>query len=333
MEELHRHLIKLDDPNKIERKKNLQCICDILKRKYPLQKEQKLKLNNREVCLLWTEKLHSPLLRGLRDESERVRELSAEIVLFFFGHMANSSPMTLSYTLPVLKQRLFHLPEEEAVEPSEEVRLLLLKILDKILKLSGPENSEDLKAFQDDLVKILSSCVLDSFADIKELACEDVHLLAEALPKDFHFNAQNLINPLLKAMTHQQKKVRVATIKAIGIVIMHSGFDELQLVASHLAQRLFDDHPQVRLTVSRVAGDLLLNWKNAYSTCSLLIPLLLTTLEDETISTQEEIWKMWSQVGKKWVEEEATRDDKIKEQLDFQGAEQQPDHYPDDCKI
>ena len=114
--EIHRFLIKLEDPNKIERKRNLQKIQDVIQTKYPLPpKDKPSKFNHREVCTLWTEKLHSPLLRSLRDESERVREISAEIILYIFGHMVNSSPMTLSYIIPVLKQRLVHQPEDEVI--------------------------------------------------------------------------------------------------------------------------------------------------------------------------------------------------------------------------
>lgn len=271
MNEVHRYFIKLDDPNKVERKKNLLAIQRVLTEKYPLANTPKN--NNREVCVLWNEKFHVPLLKLLRDESERVREISAELILFFYGHMVNTSPMTLSYILPVLKQRLV-CKEEIIIEVSEEVRFLLIKILSRILDL--PNETEDLKVHLDDLIAILGSCMNDSFADIKVEACENVHKLAKTMPKDFHLTAAGLLNPLAKAMTHQQKKVRVACIKACGVVLHHSGFDDFQVIGSHLAQRLFDPIPQVRLAVSNVAGDLLMNWRCASSCCSLLIPLLLT---------------------------------------------------------
>ena len=60
---------------------------------------------------------------------------------------------------------------------------------------------------------------------------------------------------------------------------------------------------------------------------------LLISLEDETPNVREEIWNLWSEVGKKWVEEEAKRDNKIKEQLDFQGAAEPPSHYPVDSNL
>ena len=157
MNELHRFLIKLDDPNKVERKRNYQEVLKILTAKYPKPetKDQKPLKNNREVCVIWNEKLHAPILRGLRDESERVRELSAEIVLFFFGHMTSSSPMTMSYVLPVLRQRLVRQPGDEVIEPSEEVRYLLLSILTKILEMTHEGQEDDLRIHLDDLVRIL----------------------------------------------------------------------------------------------------------------------------------------------------------------------------------
>ena len=90
LNELHRFLIKLDDPNKVERKRNYQGVLNVLSSKYPSpDKNKRLVKNHREVCVIWNEKLHAPILRGLRDDSERVRELSAEITLFFFGHMVS----------------------------------------------------------------------------------------------------------------------------------------------------------------------------------------------------------------------------------------------------
>ena len=146
MNELHRFLIKLDDPNKMERKRNYQGVLQVLSTKYPCTpKDHKLVKNNQDVCMIWDEKLHAPILKGLRDESERVRELSAEIVLFFFNHMASSSPKTLSYVLPVLRQRLVRKTGDEIVEPSEEVRLLLLTILTKILEMTKGGQEDDLK--------------------------------------------------------------------------------------------------------------------------------------------------------------------------------------------
>ena len=82
----------------------------------------------------------------------------------------------------------------------------------------------------------------------------------------------------------------------------------------------------------KVAGDLLMNWRCAMSCSSMLIPLLLTSLEDESPSNREEIWQIWNEVGKKWLVEELDRDHRLKEQVDFQAEAPPPSHYPPESK-
>ena len=57
-----------------------------------------------------------------------------------------------------------------------------------------------------------------------------------------------------------------------------------------------------------------------------------SSLEDDLSEIREEIWNLWSEVGKKWVMEEITRDEKLKEQLDFQGSAEPPAHFPNQSK-
>ena len=75
-----------------------------------------------------------------------------------------------------------------------------------------------------------------------------------------------------------------------------------------------------------------MNWRCALSCSSMLIPLLLTSLEDESPSNREEIWQIWNEVGKKWLVEELDRDHRLKEQVDFQAEAPPPSHYPPESK-
>lgn len=52
-------------------------------------------------------------------------------------------------------------------------------------------------------------------------------------------------------------------------------------VISHLAQRLFDQSPQVRIAITKVVGGWLLDFVDRYSFHHKLIPLLLTSQTDE----------------------------------------------------
>ena len=57
--------------------------------------------------------------------------------------------------------------------------------------------------------------------------------------------AENLVKPLMQTITHQHSRVRVSVIETTGAVIQHGTGKNVDDVLSHLAQRLFDDSPQV----------------------------------------------------------------------------------------
>lgn len=57
--------------------------------------------------------------------------------------------------------------------------------------------------------------------------------------------ADSLVKPLMLTITHQHSRVRVSVIEATGAVIQHGSGKNVDDVLSHLAQRLFDDSPQV----------------------------------------------------------------------------------------
>ena len=70
--------------------------------------------------------------------------------------------------------------------------------------------------------------------------------VTSALSEHFHMQAESLVIPLMQTISHQHFRVRVSVIRATGAVIQHSNGKNLDDVLSHLAQRLFDDSPQVR---------------------------------------------------------------------------------------
>lgn len=61
--------------------------------------------------------------------------------------------------------------------------------------------------------------------------------------------AESLVKPLMLTITHQHSRVRVSVIEATGVVIKHGSGKNVDDVLLHLAQRLFDDSPQVEFIV------------------------------------------------------------------------------------
>jgi hypothetical protein len=112
--DIHRHLAKLEDPSKIERKKNIEKLKILVEQKFDQQIDDSI------VLTLWQDRLCRPLLRCLgSDPSERVREISGEIVLHFIqrfpsyesdsGSSGSGDFMKMSYLFPLLQSRLVNI--------------------------------------------------------------------------------------------------------------------------------------------------------------------------------------------------------------------------------
>ncbi|XP_045140257.1 dynein axonemal assembly factor 5 [Echinops telfairi] len=139
----------------------------------------------------------------------------------------------------------------------------------------------------------------------------------------FHMQAESLVGPLMQTIAHQHWKVRVAVLEATGTVVQFGTGKCVDDVLSHLAQRLFDDVPQVRQAVASVVGAWLLELRDRYSFFHKLIPLLLSGLDDEIPEIRQSAASLWQQVGLQWQKE---NEEDLKDKLDF--ATPPPPHYP-----
>ena len=52
-------------------------------------------------------------------------------------------------------------------------------------------------------------------------SCRCTNILATAVPDQFYFQANSLVNPLLKSLSHQHSKVRVSCIKVRVQFVVH----------------------------------------------------------------------------------------------------------------
>ena len=316
-------LSSLESSNVVERKRSLEKISAILTQHGGTQNSSESDENkvivDDKFTTLWNKKISYSIYKCLDDPSERCRETSAEIVLNVINETTNIENIHLSSIFPVLRHRLATCKGEVSLEPSEEVRLIFLKIMNAILDKEIVVNSTNSKlyTYMEDVISILKTTLTDKFGEIKCVSCEGVEKAANAFKKDFHMMGSTLISPILLCFSHQQKKTRIGAIQAVGTVMLHSTSDEFKQVASHLAQRLFDHVPQVRLKVSTTVGMLLLEWRYSAANCVYLLPLLLTSLEDEVKENREETLSLWKAVGRQWIENELQHDPRMKDRVDF----------------
>ncbi|KAI8494919.1 HEAT repeat-containing protein 2 [Branchiostoma belcheri] len=293
---LQRHVNCLTDDNRTTRRRAL----DSLRKETVDKKLEPAVLQGVFVEIL------KPVLKSFSDPVEKCRELAIQLVDAFLPAVPDP-PETLPYILPTLVQRL---GQKDITEPSEELRLMLVETLARIVDLTGQE----LAVYLDDLVKILQRTIVDPFPDVKKASCRCAAKVAVKIPQHFHMQSESLVKPLLVTISHQHSKVRVAAIKAIHTCIQYGNNKNVEDVVSHLAQRLFDDSASVRMAVTELSGGWLLDLPDRYSFHHKLIPLLLSSVSDDVPEIADRAMQLWREVGNKYQQE---NEDELKDKIDF----------------
>uniref|UniRef100_A0A2K5EZ71 Dynein axonemal assembly factor 5 n=1 Tax=Aotus nancymaae TaxID=37293 RepID=A0A2K5EZ71_AOTNA len=257
----------------------------------------------------WARLLLPRLLRCLSDPAEGCRALAVHLLGLGLRRAAR----------PTTPCRACCLPARRPPEACEELRLALVQLLSLAVDLGGAALAPHL----DDALRVLRCSLLDPFAAVRRESCSCAAALAQATPDHFHMQSESLIGPLMQTISHQHWKVRVAAIEATGTVIQFGNGKSVDDVLSHFAQRLFDDVPQVRRAVASVVGGWLLHLRDRYSFFHKLIPLLLSTLDDEMPEVRQLAASLWEDVSLHWQRE---NEEDLKDKLDF--APPRPPHYP-----
>lgn len=253
------------------------------------------------------EEILKPILKLFSDPTEKCRELSVQMVSEFAKQVTDLWSF-LPYIIPTVVQRL---GQPEIVESCEELRLYLVELLCSVTEICG----EKIGVYIDDMVKILQRTLVDPFHDVRKESCRWTNVLAVAVPDQFYFQANSLVNPLLKSLSHQHSKVRVSCIQTLGIVIKGGDGKNVDDVVSHLAQRTFDSAPTVRTAVTGVVGDWLLNLRDRYSYFHKLLPLLMTGLSDELPDIQRQSKLLMNKVGDQYALE---NEEELKDRMNFE---------------
>jgi len=139
--------------------------------------------------------------------------------------------------------------------------------------------------------------------------------------------SESYIKPLITNITHQHSRVRKDIIDCMCDVVMYGNNKSVNDVLSHLAQRLFDQAPIVRIAVIKLVGTWLLDLPDRYSFFHKLIPLLLTGFVDETTEVKELTEALWWDIGIKYEKE---NDEELKHKSSF--LDPTNSNYPPDCK-
>lgn len=149
------------------------------------------------------------VLRSFKDPSEACRENAILLVIDIVGKVPSVEPF-LTFIITVVAKRI---GLDDDKETSEEIRLLLIKLLIVLLKNSSNCN---LTPCLDDLATILCKSLLENYHEVKLASCECTKLLANTIPKQFHVQSETYLKALIPGAVHKHNKVRTAFISTIG---------------------------------------------------------------------------------------------------------------------
>lgn len=188
--QIQRHVNCLADPSKITRKKGLQ----------ELRKETITRKLGGTILQDLAGDILKPVLKCFSDSSEINRELAANFVIEYFTILPRPET-TLAYVMPCLVQRL---GQENIIEPSEELRELLVK---NLLSLTIEMCGKKIAGFLDEMIQILKQTIADPYGEVRKKSCQVTCSLAKCIPEYFHQQSESLIVPLMKSISHQHSKV------------------------------------------------------------------------------------------------------------------------------
>lgn len=192
-----------------------------------------------------------PLLKRMKDKSEKCRELTARILKSIVENASDLGPL-LAYIFPTLVARLgcedldgvAHLPEimrpdpeqkpteiARPVEESEEVRLELAYFVRTFLLRC---NTSQVYSYVDEATGLLRAQCMDPFHEVKAYACESLisfcHNHSELL---LHFT-EPLGRSLTSCLTHNHARIRILGLRAVTAVFRCGKWKHNHEVFQHL---------------------------------------------------------------------------------------------------
>ncbi|KAK9509015.1 hypothetical protein O3M35_006430 [Rhynocoris fuscipes] len=265
------------------------------------------------------DKLANILRICFRDRVESCREDAIQITYDFIKRL-DLQVTYLTTLIPAIHSRICR---EEDYEYSEEIRhshvKFLALLIDRYERFIAP--------YTKDILEILSKLIADEAPHVKKSSCACLIKCANTSPCEFFSYTKLCIKPLINNLNHQHWRVRVATIEAIEWIMLKGDHKCITDLINPLSRCMLDDSPFVRMAITKLTGHWLLELTDRYSFLPHLVPLILTSLIDESQEIVEEAKVLWVKAGTQYVRENE-RD--YKNRMDYEP--ETLEHYPPGVK-
>lgn len=227
---------------------------------------------------------------------------------------------------------------KSAKEPSEEIRLLLLRLIHAVLDnaLVRLRAGSILHAYAFDIILILVACAHDDFHDLAIESCVILQLLSDNLVSVIkHFSIALVRSLAPKLLLHRLSRVRIAGIGAIRALVTcpdaakckGSGTEAIvdllgycdenvipvaafygaaasSVQINYFAKLGQDRNPRVRVVFLEMVSDLMLNLPDRYDHESRLLPYLLNGLGDDLPEMTELAMSTLRELGDRFEREQ-----------------------------
>eukprot|EP00297_Palpitomonas_bilix_P000224 CAMPEP_0113901314 /NCGR_PEP_ID=MMETSP0780_2-20120614/21180_1 /TAXON_ID=652834 /ORGANISM="Palpitomonas bilix" /LENGTH=867 /DNA_ID=CAMNT_0000893903 /DNA_START=96 /DNA_END=2699 /DNA_ORIENTATION=- /assembly_acc=CAM_ASM_000599 len=220
-----------------------------------------------------------PLQHLLGDSVEKCRDVTANFLYEVLPTLPHPSAV-IADLLPSIVARIGVKPSPEE---SEELRLLMLKVVDLFVTTSPSAIAPHL----DKVVDILTKTAVDSYPEIKKETARCVINVRTKLPDVFVHHSPAVIRALSGALSHQHSRVRAAALEAIGMAVCCNGESVLKELQPGLKILAADRSPAVREVHARVAAQWLKSLVDVKDYEGLIVPLLAVHVGDEIATNRD----------------------------------------------
>lgn len=284
--------------------------------------------------------LMKPLLKRFGDKAEKCRELAISMTAKFMAVIADLG-FSLPYVMPAVTERLGQQWQYDldlkvfvrdvdahdahrrgrvtplanrhlttVVEPSEEVRLLLAKVIGAVLDTAGRNGAmEMVKTYLHHIVLCAVASAVDPFPALKVYGYGLVALLCRQRPEVLKFYAVGLVRMMMLGVDHRHAKVRLAALDAVDAavacedkakcrgagteaivdlighrdanVVPVASFYRPDPVINYFAKLGIDKNPAVRRRFVEMLGGWMLNLPDRIDHEARLMPFLITMVGDD----------------------------------------------------
>ncbi|KAG7393600.1 HEAT repeat-containing protein 2 [Phytophthora pseudosyringae] len=195
--------------------------------------------------------LQRPLLQCAESDAvEKCRERALTSLLFLCERGAlEPSDTTLKELVALANARLGKLPY---LEPTEEIRLLILQLLHGFLKqfAAVQDTPTSLRDVISELANALGKTAVDPFPDAKKMSAECVILVSKRWKSDVGMQIGTIVRPMVVNLGHQHSRVRVCALQALEAAVPcgSEALPELmkEVLLPAVSKVVFDHAPSVR---------------------------------------------------------------------------------------